>query len=235
MNKILFFIPARGGSKGLPGKNIKLLGGRPLICWAIKAAKDSGLKGDIVVSSDSNKILTIAKKNGALTPFKRPAYLASDSASTMDVIKHFFEWSVQNGKKYETLIILQPTSPLRTGKDILNAYKDYEKRKCDSVVTVCKSSFKPAWINTLPPDMSMKNFIPKKMVNKNRQEQKIYYEINGAVIVSNFKKVIKSGSVYTSKTYAIEMPSNRSIDIDDEKDFIVAKYWFKKNKKTGNQ
>jgi CMP-N,N'-diacetyllegionaminic acid synthase len=229
-SKVLFFIPARGGSKGLPGKNIKKLNGFPLLYWTIKAAIESGIKGDIVVSTDDKKIAKIALKYGAKVPFLRPKELAQDSTPTMDVIKHFYKWSAAEGIHYDTLIVLQPTSPLRIGADIAQANKLFKKLKCDSVATVCKCSFNPAWVNTLPDNMNMKDFLPKKTKNANRQQYPQHYELNGAVTIANFSKLLKAGTVYTNKTFAFEMPSSRSVDIDTETDFVLAKYWMKKNK-----
>ena len=137
---ILAIIPARRGSKRLPGKNIKILGDKPLIAWTIEAAKNSQYIDHIIVSTDSDKIAKVAKNWGVAVPFERPSYLSTDEASSEDVIVHTLNWIEENeGILFDYFILLQPTSPLRQTKDIDQALELMEKKNASSVVSVVKA------------------------------------------------------------------------------------------------
>src|SRR5690606_36174846 len=150
--KILVVIPARGGSKRLPRKNVLPLAGKPLICWTIEAAIDAKLNARILVSSDDDEILTIATQyqvDGVIA-YKRPEKLASDTASTIDVVKDACLFMLANGFQPETIILLQPTSPLRNSDDIQGAINLYYQNNIkDTVVSVCEVEHPSAWTGTL--------------------------------------------------------------------------------------
>ncbi len=220
--KILAIIPARGGSKRLPGKNIKNLGGKPLIAWTIEAAIESNLFDEIMVNTDSKEIAKEAQKFGASTPFIRPEKLASDTASSLDMVKHTLEYYKEQGSRFTTVILLQPTSPLRTSNDIINAYQLFDKKNATSVLSVCEVDHPTSWCNTLNKSLSMKGFI-KPSISKNRsQDFDSEYRLNGAIYIWNVNTFLESNDTIIEPSFASIMPRERSIDIDEEIDFIIA-------------
>jgi N-acylneuraminate cytidylyltransferase/CMP-N,N'-diacetyllegionaminic acid synthase len=222
--KILALIPARGGSKGLPGKNKKALCGKPLIAWTIAAAKKSGYIDDIIVSTDDFYIAKIAKKYGARVPFMRPAKFATDAAPAIAVMINTREWLKKHKENYDIIVYLQPTSPLRVADDIDNGIKLFFEKNSNSVVSVCKSAKPKYLINNLPANGNMKNFLTSSNANKNRQQHKDTFEINGALYIAFFDYICSKKSWYGSKTFAYLMPRSRSIDIDTELDFRIAEF-----------
>lgn len=221
---ILALIPARGGSKGLPGKNKKVLCGKPLIAWTIVAAKNSRYIDDVIVSTDDFDIAKIAKKYGAQVPFMRPAKFATDAAPAIAVIIHAREWLKKHKENYDIIVYLQPTSPLRVTDDIDNGIKLFFERDSNSVVSVCKSAKPKCLINNLPANGNMKNFVTGGNVNKNRQQYKDSFQINGALYIAFFDYICSKKSWYGSKTFAYIMPESRSVDIDTELDFRIAEF-----------
>ncbi|MDX2481474.1 MAG: acylneuraminate cytidylyltransferase family protein [Desulfuromusa sp.] len=220
--KILALIPARGGSKGLPGKNTRELCGKPLITWSIDAAKASSYVDRTIVSTDCPMIASIAKSAGADVPFMRPAELATDSASNMDTCLHAMEWLEKNVNCYNLLLVLQPTSPLRTTADIDAAIEKLGETKASSVVSVCETDHHPWWSNQLPQDGNMKDFLRPEILNKNRQDLPKFYRLNGAIYLAQVTELKKNRSFYGPKTFAYLMPTERSVDIDLIQDFLLA-------------
>lgn len=219
--KILAIIPARSGSKGLKDKNIKDLNGKPLIAHTIEVAKKSNLFSDIIVSTDSERYAEISRKYGAIVPFLRSEELSSDTASSTDVILDVLKKMEDLGKKYDSFILLQPTSPLRTIEDLQGAYKLYKEKRANAVISVCEMEHSPLWSNTLPENLSLDNFL-KKENDDNRQKLPIYYRLNGAIYISNVKYFTKYNDFYYKNSYAYIMSKRNSIDIDDEFDFKIA-------------
>lgn len=220
--QILYIIPARGGSKGLPGKNIRLLGNKPLIAYSIEAAKKSNFKGTILLSTDDKAIADIAKQYGAEVPFIRPAELSNDSASTIDVILHAINYCKQQNQNFDLVVLLQPTSPLRIAEDIDLAIELMIEKKVEAIVSVCEAEHHPLWANILPADGSMGNFIREEIKGKNRQQLPQYYRLNGAIYISTIEALTKHKSFIHDKTIAFQMPIERSVDIDNEIDFKLA-------------
>jgi CMP-N,N'-diacetyllegionaminic acid synthase len=215
----LAVIPARGASKRVPRKNALLLGDKPLIAWSIEAAKKSRYIDRVVVSSDDDEILSIAKEFGA-DMLKRPKELATDTATTFDTIVHVIE---NMEKRYEYIVLLQPTSPLRESIDIDEAIEMLEQKGADGVVSVCEMEHSPLWSNTLPDDMSMQNFLKDEVINKRSQDLQKYYRLNGAIYIVKIDKFLKQKSLFLDKnTFAFEMSQERSIDIDTKLDFKIA-------------
>lgn len=221
---ILAIIPARGGSKGLPRKNIKLFAGKPLIAWSIEAAKGCAYIDKVIVSTEDAEIATVARRSGAEVPFSRPAELATDQAASIDVILHALEHFEQQGEEYDILIVLQPTSPLRTPVDIDNALKLLFLAQACSVVSVCAAEHNPLWANTLPPDGSMKDFLRPEILNKNRQEIGKYYRLNGAIYIAYTNYLKKNKGFIGQDAFAYIMPPERSADIDTELDLRLAEF-----------
>ncbi|MHA1066731.1 acylneuraminate cytidylyltransferase family protein [Enterobacter ludwigii] len=216
-------IPARAGSKRLPGKNLKLLSGKPLVAWTIEAARNSQLFDRIVVSTDSKEIAAVAEKFGATVPGLRPAALANDTATTNDVISHTVAIAEERWGKVQTITLLQPTSPLRNAKNILEAHAIYEKMAATSVISVCQLEHPVQLCNTLPADHSMSEFLPKKN-NLRSQDFEPYYRINGAIYIFERNFVGALTDIYSGKSYAYLMKHEESIDIDDLMDFEFAEF-----------
>ncbi|WP_445373508.1 acylneuraminate cytidylyltransferase family protein [Photorhabdus tasmaniensis] len=225
MSLNIAIIPARGGSKRLPGKNIKNLNGKPLIAWTIEAAISSGVFDDIYVSTDSKEIADISVKYGATVPFLRPESLATDEATTNDVVYHLIDWleKTQAHKKISNVAILQPTSPLRTKSDIVNALSLYSKKMADSVVSVCELEHPYQYANKIDSSLGMKDFISQESCRRT-QELDVYYRLNGAIYFFNRDRITNLNQLYGDNSFAYIMPSYRSIDIDSYFDFDLVEY-----------
>lgn len=202
-------IPARSGSKRLKNKNILQLGNKPLIAWTVEAALKSKLIDTVIVSTDSEEIANVSRSLGAEVPFTRPKELSSDKATSYDVIKHALAF-YETKKKFQYIILLQPTSPLRTTADIDKAIKLLGK-DTKAVVSVCEASHSPLWMNTLPKNHSLKNFLVKQIKNKRSQDLEKYYLLNGAVYISEINYFLKQKGFFGPKTKALIMPQERSI------------------------
>ena len=220
--KNLAIIPARSGSKGLKDKNIKLLNGKPLISYTIEAAINSKMFDEVMVSTDSIEYAEIAKLYGAKVPFMRNSELSNDTASSWDVVRDVLNKYKEAGKEFDTVALLQPTSPLRTAQDIIDGYKIMNDKSANSVIGVCEVDHSPLWMNTLPKDNSMKDFINPKFVGLPRQKLDKYYRINGALYIIRTDFLLKTNNFYKDKSYALIMDKEKSIDIDTELDFRIA-------------
>ena len=222
--KILAIIPARGGSKRLARKNILELNSKPLIAWTIEASLKSKYISKTIVTSDDKEILEISKKFGAETII-RPEELANDTSTTFDSIKHV----IDNLESYDYIILLQPTSPLRTTKHVNEAIELLESKNADAIISVCEMEHSPLWSNVLKDNLSMKNFLNTDIINKRSQDLEKYYRLNGAIYICEVKKLLENNSFFLKDNiYAYIMDKNISIDIDEEIDFIIADVLMKK-------
>lgn len=221
--KFLGIIPARSGSKGLKDKNIKELNGKPMIAYSIEAAIESKVFEDIIVSTDSETYADISKQYGATVPFLRTDCLSTDEATTSDVIEYTLKELKKNGAEYDYFMILQPTSPLRNFNDILGAVDLLLKKEANSIVSVCESEHTPLYMNVLEESLSMDNFLDYDIKSR-RQELPKYYRLNGAIYLSKTEYFLRHKNFYKEKSYAYIMDNKRSIDIDDEYDFILADF-----------
>lgn len=221
--RIMAIIPARAGSKRLPHKNIKELAGKPLIQWTIEAAQACKLVDTIVVSTDDPKVIEISEELGVSIPFVRPSFLAKDSSSSIDVILHAINYFEQQGKKYDFLLLLQPTSPLRTSRHILEAISLMNDKNADGIVSVCEAEHSPLWMNTLDETFEMSSFLKDEVKNQRSQDLKRYYRLNGAIYLININR-LKSEKTMLLKNniYAYEMDRMSSVDIDEQIDFLLA-------------
>ncbi len=219
---MLAIIPARGGSKGLPGKNIKELLGRPLIAYSIEAALKATSIDKVVVSTDCAEIAEIALKYGAEIPFLRPANLSSDTALAIDNYIYTIErYAQENSVVISEFCVLQPTSPLRIAQDIDNAINLYREKTADSVVSYTEELHPIKWHKYVADDGRFENIFDVKI--ENRQVFKPSYYPNGAVFVFNYN-LIKQKKYYSQNSYAYIMPRERSVDIDTMSDFKLAEY-----------
>jgi CMP-N-acetylneuraminic acid synthetase len=216
-SKTLAIIPARGGSKRLKNKNILKLNNKPLIAYSIEAALASKYIDEVVVTSDNEAILEIATSYDAKT-IKRPDKLATDSSATIDTILHTLE--IYNS--FDTIIVLQPTSPLRTSNHIDEAIEEFINKKANGVISVCKTEHSPLWSNTLEKNNKMDNFLSKELLNLRSQDLPEYFRLNGAIYIAKKDKIIEQKTFFIdSNIYAYIMPQEVSIDIDTHLDFLV--------------
>lgn len=221
--RILALIPARGGSKRLPGKNILNFSGKPLIAWSIEAALKSKYIDRVVVSTDDNEIAEVGRKYGANVPFIRPKKIASDEATTIDVALHAINALKNMGQVYELIILLQPTSPLRVTEDIDRLIELSIESKSDCVVSVCEAEHNPLWCNTLPASKSLSGFLEEKIINKRSQDLDKYYRLNGSMYLCNINRLVSENTFFLKdKIIAYEMSQESSVDIDTRLDFIYA-------------
>ncbi|PWE22114.1 CMP-N-acetlyneuraminic acid synthetase [Aliarcobacter skirrowii] len=222
-NRFLAIIPARGGSKRLPQKNILDLCGKPLIAYTIESALKSKYINKVVVSSDDDETLEISKSFGAEF-IKRPGELASDTATTFDAIKH----TIDNLEEYEYVVLLQPTSPLRNEKHIDEAIEFLEEKQADAIVSVCEMDHSPLWSNTLPEDGNMRGFLREEILNKRSQDLEKYYRLNGAIYICKTYKLLKNKTFFLKDNiFSYKMDKKYSIDIDEDIDFKLAEILIK--------
>jgi len=221
---IVGIIPARGGSKGLPRKNVLLFSGKPLIAWSIEQAILSGIFDSIIVNTDDEEIATIAHEYGAEVPFMRPKELAADNVNVMYVILFVLQKLASEGVSFDVSVLLQPTSPLRTADDIIKALEIFFQKNAQAVVSVCEVEHSPFLMNMLPLDGCMNNFIRDEMINKNRQDFPKYYRLNGSIYVADVNFLYAENTFFGKRTYAYVMPQERSIDIDTQTDFQIAEF-----------
>lgn len=219
--KSIAIILARSGSKGLPDKNIKELCGKPLMAYSIEAAIKSKKFDTIVVSTDSKKYADIAVEYGARVPFLRSAENSSDKAGSWDAVREVLDNLRELGEEYDRIMLLQPTSPLRTAEDIVNSFELMDEKQANAILGVVEMDHSPIWSNTLPEDGCMDNFVRQEYAGIPRQELPKYYRINGAIYLLTIEEVYKD-KMFCEKCYAYEMPAKRSIDIDAELDFVIA-------------
>lgn len=215
--KILVIIPARGGSKGLPGKNIKDLCGKPLIGYSIDVAREITSDENICVSTDDQKIIDTVEKYGLKVPFVRPSEFATDSATTNDVLLHALSYFERIGRNYEVILLLQPTSPLRTVEQVKDAMSMYRK-DIDMVVSVSKSHA-PAVLCEENDEGFVEPVFNKKALG--RQNLPTLYEFNGAIYVINVSALKEKGLSGFTKRVKYVMPKEFSVDIDDIYDFMM--------------
>lgn len=213
----LFVITARGGSKGLPGKNIKELCGKPLITYSIDVARIFVDDEHICVSTDSKEIKQVVENYGLQVPFLRPDYLATDNASSNDVLIHAVNFFKELGRHYKKLVLLQPTSPLRTAEDVENALKLY-REDIDMVVSV-NESHAPSVLCNEDENGFLQLIYNKKAAR--RQEISKMYELNGAIYIINIISLLEKGMGEFTKRLKYVMAKENSVDIDDIIDFYL--------------
>ena len=224
---ILAVIPARGGSKRLPNKNILDLAEKPLIAWSIEAGLNSKYIDTVVVSSDSDEILDISKNIGT-DIIKRPDELASDTATSFDAIKHTIKNTIET---FDYVILLQPTSPLRNNSHIDEAFELLIKTNAAAIISVVEMDHSPLWSNTLPKDMSMVNFLKNEVLYKRSQDLVKYYRLNGAIYICKSEKLLDEKSFFLKENiYAYKMDRESSIDIDNGFDFSIAEFLISRKK-----
>ncbi|MDD2236880.1 MAG: acylneuraminate cytidylyltransferase family protein [Kiritimatiellae bacterium] len=221
---ILGLITARGGSKGIPRKNIVDLGGKPLIAWTIEAAQQSQSIDRVLVSTDDEEIADVARSSGAEVPFMRPEKLARDGSAHIPVIQHALQWIKQDeGALPDFVCLLQPTSPFRTSAHIDAAVQLLHEKKADAVVSVCEAKTHPFLTRKLDENGLLQPFMSIPSGYLRRQDFPPAYEINGAIYLCRSRIVTEQGTLLPEKTGAFVMDEKASLDIDTPDDLERAR------------
>lgn len=229
--KVLCTICARGNSQGLKSKNIKKINGFPLIKYTIDHAIKSKLFEDILVSTDNKKIASLSKKFGIKNIIDRPKKLASNTAGKLSSIKHALKiLELKSGKKYDVVIDLDVTSPLRNVSDIHKAYKTFTKHKASTLLSATPSRKNPYFNQVLKTKSGIKLVKPSKKYFRRQDAPKVY-DLNASIYIFRRSSLIKSNTIYTKNSFIYLMPEERSIDIDNLNDFHFVEYLMKKRKK----
>lgn len=219
----------RGGSKGIPRKNIRLLAGKPLIAYSVLPGKESKYIDRLIVSSDDAEIIEVAKSFGAEAPFVRPAELASDTAKALPVIQHAVKFcEEQEGKKYDFIVYLEPTGPLRIVDDIDGAIEKAVNNNADSVVGLMElEDANPVRVKKIVNDR-IECFCVPEPEGLRRQDQEKAYLRNGSIYVFRRDNIVENNSLWGKNSLPYVMPRERSVNIDEEADFLVAEFFLKK-------
>jgi CMP-N,N'-diacetyllegionaminic acid synthase len=219
----LALITARAGSKGIPGKNMFPLAGKPLLGYSIDAARASTRVTRCILSSDGPDAIAYAKKQGVEVPFTRPAALAADQSTHVDVVWHALDYLARNERYHpQWVVVLQPTSPLRTAADIDACVELAVARNVHSVISVTEAHPHPWLAQTVAPDGTMKPFFENLPKVSRRQDFPLCYVPNGAVYVLDVAEFNAQKSLYMNRTFAYIMPQDRSVDIDTMLDMKLA-------------
>jgi len=215
MSNLLAIIPARGGSKGLPRKNVLPVNGRPLIAWTILAAQSSRVIDRLVLSSDDLEIIEVARQWGCDVPFRRPDHISDDAASSIDVIIH----AISQLDSYKYVALLQPTSPLRSTADIDDAFSLLLESGAPSCVSVCESAESPYLMHKRSDGGRLEGYLKPLLGVTRRQDLPKSYVLNGAVYIARVDWLLKKRTFISDETVGYVMPRERSIDIDEVADF----------------
>ena len=221
---VIGIIPARSGSKGLPGKNIRELCGKPLLAWSIEAGLASKYIDVVVVSTDSEEIARIARSYGASTPFIRPPGLATDESTSIEVVKHTLDYYGSHlGSSFYYTVLLEPTSPQRDFGDIDRAIEELVNApQAVSIVGISKTEAQnPAFLVKISDDLILTGVVNSKLKPIRRQETEEIYFLEGSIYVSESAALLERMTFYHEKTIGYVFPKWKSIEIDDEDDFIM--------------
>lgn len=222
---ILAIIPARGGSKGVPRKNIRDLGGKPLISWTIEEAKKSKYIDRLILSSEDEEIIAVAKEWGCEVPFVRPNELAQDETPGMEPVFHAIE-SLE--KNYDYVVLLQVTSPLRTIDDIDGCIEWCIKHQAKSCVSISEVAENPYWMYTIENDSKLNKFVKTDVEYARRQDLPKVYIINGAMYIAETEWLLVNKGFDSCYTIGYTMPQERAVDIDSEIDFRMCEFMKKR-------
>lgn len=216
--RILGLVPARGGSKGVPRKNVRPLAGKPLIAWTVEAALASGVIDRVVVSTDDEEIASVGAAWGAEIPFMRPPQLSGDETPTIEVVRHALELL----SDFDTLVLLQPTSPLRTAADVAAAVRLYEASQQRNCIAMTEATDSPNWSYYM--DGGALRPVLGDQIPLRRQDLPRVVTVNGAIYVANARRLEEQGSFLRPDMVPYLMPRERSVDIDTEFDFQLCEF-----------
>lgn len=227
--RAIAIIPARSGSKGLKDKNIKELNGKPMMAYTIEAANSCGIFDCVHVSTDSEKYANIARKYGADVPFLRSQEMSSDTADSWDAVLEVLNRYKGLGKEFDMVTLLQPTSPIRTGENIKNAFEIFIAKDANAVISVCESDHPIEWYRPLLNDNDMSAFATSEEKSGRRQDADTYYRMNGSIYMLKTTYLKENPrNIIRNKVYAYIMDKYSSIDIDTQFDFDIAEAVIKK-------
>ena len=227
--KVLALIPARGGSKRLPGKNIRLLGGKPLIVWSIEIAKDIPEVCDILVTTDDSAIANVCREKEALVPWLRPQELASDTAGSVDVALHALDWYESAKGEIDGLLLLQPTSPFRTKQNVRKSIELFSRNNRKTVIGVSPTHVHPMWAFKMEGDYLVP-FMSDHGLEKRSQDLPETLVVNGSFYLISPKELRTNKSFFGKQTIPLLIESPReALDIDTEWDFDLAELLYKKD------
>lgn len=225
--KVLFVITARGGSKGVPRKNIRILGGMPLIAYKIIAAKKCQYPNRVIVSTDDDYIAKVAKKYGAEVPFMRPKELATDSASSADVVLHTMNWVSENSNElFDYVCLLEPSSPFASYKDLNEALRLIEENEADTLLGMKEVDVTTNFIHSLDKDGKLSKFYYaiKDLKSIRRQDQEKEYTMNGCMYIAKWNYFIKNKLFHSENSIPYIMSEDCSIEIDTMLDYEIASW-----------
>lgn len=227
--KILAIIPARGGSKGMPGKNIKHLGGKPLLAYTVEAAKQSKLINRLIVSSEDEDIIEVARNLGVEVPFKRPEHLAEDQSGSVEVVQHAVEYMEEQGEYYDAVLLLQVTSPFREEGFIDKAIEKFIKSQADALVSVLPvpQEYNPHWVFEADKYDNLKISTGEEEIIKRRQDLPRAFFREGSIYITK-TECIKNGSFFGQKLTYIESNPELYVNIDTMEDWEKAKEMIRK-------
>lgn len=215
---VLALVPARGGSKGLPRKNVLDLAGKPLIAWTLDAARASRHIDRCIVSTDDEEIAGVARAHGGEVPFLRPAEFSDDAAGSQDVIAH----ALAQLPGYDIVVLLQPTSPLRTAADIDGTLETLQRHAAASCVSVVAPGKSPFWCYRIDQQQHLQPLLDARYSRMRRQDLPPVYALNGAVYAAHANWLLNNGGFLGDRTVGFEMPVDRSVDIDNAFDLDLA-------------
>lgn len=218
--RVLALIPARGGSKGIKDKNIIDLCGMPLIAYSIRAGIESGYIDSVVVTTDSERIAGVAREYGAEVPFLRPDELASDTSKSIDAVLHAVRWLKEHGESFDILVLLQPTQPLRTAKDIDGALEKYMEEGMQPLISLTEAEESPVLMRTVNTEGRLEKVLDIDC-SLRRQDMSRYYIIDGSIYINSVKELSEDTN-FGDNAVPYIMPKERSVDIDEYKDLEKA-------------
>jgi CMP-N-acetylneuraminic acid synthetase len=222
--RVLAVIPARGGSKRVPRKNIREVGGKPLLTYAIEQAADATAVNHSIVSTEDDEIKSVAQKYGGNVPFNRPDHLATDTATSDKVAIHAIEWFEERGETFDTVCLVPVPTPFRTPEDITNSLQQLHKADADSVVSVSECDPPPVWAVENNGEYLKPYFDEEYLWGKTQtQEAPTLHYPNGAVFAARVPVFLETETFYTERTISYEMPRSRSLDIDEPYDLELAR------------
>ena len=230
MKKYLAIIPARGGSKGIPGKNIIDVAGRPLIAYSIEVAKlmtENNIAAKAIVSTDSEEIADISKKLGIDVPFLRPAELSGDKAKSIDFLLHALKFYEEQGEEFDAIILLQPTSPLRTYEDIKEAVEIYESSGAQSLISVYQEDYICDLVSYHKDGDFGVPLDDRHNKGVRRQEHNKLFIRNGAIYISDTGLLQKENLIISDKPALYVMPKSKSVNLDTTEDLELLRWILK--------
>jgi CMP-N,N'-diacetyllegionaminic acid synthase len=223
--RILAVIPARGGSKGLPRKNIRTFAGKPLIAWSIEEALKVDAIDTLICSTEDEEIAGIAKQYGCQVPYMRPPELAGDTVSGIDVLVNVLAFYRDQGIEFDALINLQCTSPLRTAAHIEAAIALFQEKEATNLISICEAEHNPHWMMTLTAEGTLSPLMDDAYLSKRRQDLPKIYRPNGAIYIARVDNFLAHRDFKTPAPVPFVMTARDSVDIDDETDFQLAEFF----------